>query len=325
MQRKSIIIIVLVAVVVLCTKLFTRPAEKDYIHLSGIVFHTSYNISYEGETSYHDSIRQLFDEFDGSLSMFNDTSIITRMNRNDTTVTANPYVKRVLQKAFEVSEATDGAFDITVAPLVNLWGFGFKNSENVTDSMVRERLAYVGYRSIALDELGHLQKEDPRTIIDASSIAKGYMCDVVADFLQDHGISNYMVEIGGEIALKGVNAKGNTWTVGINKPIEDSTSTRNELQEVLQLSAGGMATSGNYRNFYVKDGKKYAHTIDPQTGCPVQHSVLSATVIAPTCMEADAFATACMVMGEDSARAIASRQPELQIYLITDESTPVQE
>lgn len=292
--------------------------EAPYQKLEGMVFHTIYHITYQGNEDYRADIDRLFKEFDGSLSMFNDTSIITRMNNNDPDVRANKYFKKVFDKAIKVSEATEGAFDITVAPLVNLWGFGFKNSDNVSKQTVDSILTFVGYNTVSLDEDGVLHKQDPRTILDASSIAKGYMSDVVADFLADQGVENYMVEIGGEIALNGVNPRGKAWSVGINKPEDDATSTNNELQEVLYMTSGGMATSGNYRNFYVKDGKKFAHTIDPHTGYPIQQDILSSTVIAEDCMTADAYATAFMVLGKEKALKVLEKDTTLMAYFIVE-------
>ena len=319
-MKKIIYIVVAIGLVALAM-CRTKEAETQvlsYQKLEGTVFHTIYHITYQGERDYHDEIKQLFKEFDGSLSMFNDTSIITRMNNCDTSVVANHYFRHVFTKAMEVSEATGGAFDITVAPLVNLWGFGFKNSENVSQAAIDSILQFVGYKTVHLDEEGHLHKDDPRTIMDASSIAKGYMSDVVADFLREQGVENYMVEIGGEVALNGVNPKGSRWSIGINKPTDDSTQVNSELQDILYMSEGGVATSGNYRNFYYKDGKKYAHTIDPHTGYPIQQDILSSTVIARDCMTADAYATAFMVLGKEKAMEVLAKDTTLMAYFIVD-------
>ena len=319
-MKKIIYIIVAIGLVALamCRTKEAETQALSYHKLEGSVFHTIYHITYQGERDYHDEIKQLFKEFDGSLSMFNDTSIITRMNNCDTSVVANRYFRHVFTKAMEVSEATGGAFDITVAPLVNLWGFGFKNSDNVSQAAIDSILQFVGYKTVHLDEEGHLHKDDPRTIMDASSIAKGYMSDVVADFLREQGVENYMVEIGGEVALNGVNPKGSRWSIGINKPTDDSTQVNSELQDILYMSEGGVATSGNYRNFYYKDGKKYAHTIDPHTGYPIQQDILSSTVIARDCMTADAYATAFMVLGKEKAMEVLAKDTTLMAYFIVD-------
>lgn len=297
-----------------------EPAQDNWHKLQGSVFHTFYHITYEGDKDYSQQIDSLFLAFDGSLSMFNDTSIISRMNRNEEVV-ANHYFREVFQKAGYVSSKTDGAFDITVAPLVNLWGFGFKNSDKVTPDAVDSILKFVGFQTVSLDDEGHLHKQDARTILDASSIAKGYMSDVLGEYLTQQGITNYMVEIGGEIALNGVNAKGNAWTVGISRPVNDSLQQDHGFQAYLQMTSGGLATSGNYRNFYEKGGKRYAHTIDPHTGYPIQKDVLSATVIAPDCMTADAFATAFMVLGKDRALEVMASEPTVEGYLIIPSAT----
>lgn len=159
-------------------------------------------------------------------------------------------------------------------------------------------------------------KDDPEVMLDASAIAKGYSSDVVAALLEKNGVENYMVEIGGECVVKGHNDKGQKWTMGITKPVDDSTQSQNELQTIIKIDKGGLATSGNYRRFYYKDGKKYAHTIDPKTGYPVQHSLLSATIYAPNCMEADAYATACMVLGVEKALELIESTPGLEGYFI---------
>ena len=291
--------------------------------LVGEVFNTSYHIIYEGNgEDWHDSIRVLFREFDGSLSMFNDTSILSRMNRNDQTVRANAYVQTVVRKAQEISANTKGAFDITIAPLVNLWGFGFKNSDKVTAEAVDSIRQFVGYRKICLDADGQLSKADPRTQLDASSIAKGYMCDIVGDWLKGKGIENYMVEIGGEVALLGYNPNGVGWGVGINVPHEDALQRVNGILNTFRLTSGGVATSGNYRNFYYRDGKRYAHTIDPRTGYPVQQDILSSTVIAPDCLTADAYATAFMVMGLEKAKKVLDKDSSLKAYfIVADENS----
>ena len=320
-MKKIIYIIAALGLVALAMCRTKQVETEPYKKLSGMVFHTIYHITYQGTDDYSADIDRLFKEFDGSLSMFNDTSIITRMNNCDTTAVANKYFKTVFHKAMEVSAATDGAFDITVAPLVNLWGFGFKNSDNVSQASIDSILQFVGWQSVTLDDKGRLHKEDPRTILDASSIAKGYMSDVIAEFLREKGVENYMVEIGGEIALNGVNPYGSRWGIGINKPTDDSTQVNEELQNILYMTEGGVATSGNYRNFYYKDGKKYAHTIDPHTGYPIQQDILSSTVIAKDCMTADAYATAFMVLGKEKALQVLAKDTTLMAYFIVEDTS----
>jgi thiamine biosynthesis lipoprotein len=227
--------------------------------------------------------------------------------------------KRVFLLSRQVSEATDGAFDITVAPLVNAWGFGFKNGSLPDSAAVDSLRALVGWQRVALTSENRIHKEDAGIILDCSAVAKGFGVDVVADLLRSKGIENFMVEIGGEVVVSGKNPKGEAWHIGVNKPDDDPTSSNRELETVLTLDNQALATSGNYRNFYVTDeGRRVAHTIDPHTGYPVQHSLLSATVLAPNCATADAFATAFMVLGIDRAKEVLVRHPELEVYFIYD-------
>jgi thiamine biosynthesis lipoprotein len=223
--------------------------------------------------------------------------------------------EQVFNRAQYVSKETDGAFDITVAPLVNLWGFGFKTGENPSKQKIDSLMQFVGYQSVSLNNK-KVKKVHPNTMLDAAAIAKGYACDVVAQFLRNKGIQHFMVEIGGEVITCGNSPKRIPWKIGVTKPVDDSLNIQQEQQAVLNVTDMAMATSGNYRNFYYKGGKKYAHTIDPKTGYPVQHSLLSATVLAKDCATADAFATAFMVMGIDKAKTVLEKHPELMAYFI---------
>ena len=327
MKKRPLVFIIIFIVLMLFATLMrnqSQPTVIPYQKHTGTVFHTIYHITYQSDSDYHAEFQKLFNEFDGSMSMFNDTSLITRINQNDTTARADKYFSTVFNKARYVSERTDGAFDMTVAPLVNYWGFGFKPKESDNEGnlhAIDSILQFVGYRTVSIDSTGRIIKSDPRTILDASSIAKGYMSDVIADFLSEKGVCNYMVEIGGEIALSGFNPRGKEWTVGISKPIADSLQQEGDFQGYLHLSCGGLATSGNYRNFYVNGGKRYAHTIDPHTGRPIQTDVLSATVLAPDCMTADAFATAFMVIGKEKALELLAQEPDVHGYLIVPSSS----
>ena len=217
-----------------------------------------------------------------------------------------------------MSEATEGAFDVTVMPLVNAWGFGFKKGTFPTDTQVDSLRRIVGFHHITLTTDSLLKKDNAGVMIDCGAIAKGYGVDRVAKVLRDHGVRNYMVEIGGEVVTKGRNPETHkSWQIGISKPVDNANeSGSGELQTVLSLENSALATSGNYRNYYERGGRKYAHTIDPRTGRPVQHSLLSATVLAPDCATADAYATAFMVLGLDGAKKVLSAHKELHAYLI---------
>lgn len=291
-----------------------RHSNPPYQNNKGRIFGTVYNITYQSDEDLQGEIEAVLHKVDGALSPFNDTSIITRINRNEEVVPDSFFI-RVFDLAKIVSEDTNGAFDITVAPLANAWGFGFKTGTGVDSLTIDSLRQYVGFEKI-WKEKGKIVKADEGVMLSCSSIAKGYGSDVVAGLFDRKGIRNYMVEIGGEIVVKGKNRNNDWWRIGVNKPIDDSLALHQALQTVLNISDKGMATSGNYRNFYYKDGKKYAHTIDPRTGYPVQHNILSATVVAKDCATADAYATAFMVMGLDSAKLLCNRHPELDAYFI---------
>ncbi|MBF1591806.1 MAG: FAD:protein FMN transferase, partial [Prevotella shahii] len=174
---------------------------------------------------------------------------------------------------------------------------------------------FIGYKKVSYVD-GCIKKKDPRLMLDFSAIAKGYGSDVVASLLKRKGIENFMVEIGGEIVTRGISEKRLPWKVGVTKPSDDSLNVNQELQTILNVTNKAMATSGNYRKFYYKNGKKYAHTIDPMTGYPVQHNILSSTVLASNCAEADAYATAFMVLGLEKAQKVLDQHPELMAYFI---------
>lgn len=288
--------------------------NMPYQHNRGSVFGTFYSITYQCDNDLQKEIEAELKKVDQALSMFNQESIISKVNRNEK-VELNEMFLQVITLAQKVSQDTDGAFDITVAPLVNAWGFGFKTGDKPSGTSIDSLMSTVGYKKISLKGR-QLFKENKNTMLDCSAIAKGYGSDVVAAFLKKRGIDNFMVEIGGEVVTQGISEKRVPWRIGVTKPTDDSLSVDNELQTVLNVTNKAMATSGNYRNFYYKDGKKYAHTIDPKTGYPVQHSLLSATVLADNCATADAYATSFMVMGIEKAKGVLERHPELMAYFI---------
>lgn len=299
--------------------IIVRHNSYKYIENEGTVFGTYYHITYSYSRDLQKEIEQRLNEVDYSLSPYNKRSIITAINENRSMKTDSMF-RTVFRLAEEVSASTSGAFDITVAPLVNAWGFGFQKKDSVTPEMIRSMLSTVGYRKVSLSANGEVVKQNPAVQLDCSGIAKGYGCDEVAALFDSLGIKNYLIEIGGEIVARGKNKEKKDWTIGVNTPKEDSTQLCEQVAAVLSLTDCGMATSGNYRRFYYRNGRRYAHTIDPRTGYPVQHSLLSSTVIANTCARADAYATAFMVLGVDSAKAVLSRHPELEVYFIYTDS-----
>ena len=306
------LVLLIVGTVLIIRQQHTMPYQQT----SDLIFGTTYHVTYQCDSDMSASIKAELMKVDRSLSPFNKTSVITAINNNQS-VKPDQMFLDVFQQAMTISQETKGAFDITVAPLVNAWGFGFKNGEMPSRHQVDSLMTIVGYQKVSLVD-GKVQKADPRMMLDCSAIAKGYGSDVVANFLRKRGVENFMVEIGGEIVTQGINPKRLPWRIGVTKPTEDSLNVEHELQTTLNVTDIAMATSGNYRNFYYKGNKRYAHTIE-HTGYPVQHNILSATVLAKTCMVADAYATSFMVMGLDGAKEVLQRHPELMAYLIYDD------
>lgn len=289
--------------------------EYTYHQEQGEIFHTGYHIKYAYSHSIREEIMAELERFNQSLNPFREDAIITKVNRNEP-VELDSFFRIVFDKSQEIAQKTDGKFDITVSPLINAWGFGFANMDSVTPEIIDSLKQFVGYGKIAIDADGKIQKRDPRLTLNTSAIAKGYACDVVGDLLERHGIEHYMVEIGGEITARGVNDKGECWRIGVDKPIDDALGVQHELQTIISLCDKSLATSGNYRNYYIRDGKKFAHTIDPESGYPSQTDILGATVIADDCMTADAYATAFMAMGIEKSKEVASTVSGLHYLFI---------
>lgn len=298
-------------------------ASLSYFEESGSIFHTRYHIKYQASRPLTTEIETELHQFDRSLNPFNPEALIAKINRNEP-VETDAWLREVFTKAQEISARTEGIFDITCAPLVNLWGFGFSKMDSVSPALIDSIKTFVGYRKVRL-EGNRIRKDDPRLLLNCSAIAKGYASDVIGRLLEKHGVENYLVEIGGEVAMKGRNPLGEYWRIGIRKPDEEGPELQNDLEEIVQLGKkGGVATSGNYRNFYIKDGQKFAHTIDPRTGYPAQQSILSATVVADDCMTADAYATAFMAMGLEKARETARAVPGIEFFFIYADEKGVQ-
>lgn len=304
----------LVLLVIGTVVIIRQQHNTPYHHNEGFIFGTVYHITYQHDKDLQQGIVAEMQKVDDALSTFNNTSIISLVNQNKSVV-LNKMFADVFSMAERISQDTDGAFDITVAPMVNVWGFGFKAGSMPSKHVVDSLRNIVGYEKVRLSD-GKINKADPRIMLDCSAIAKGYGVDVVAEYLQKQGVKNFIVEIGGEVVSRGISEKRLPWKIGVTKPVDDSLRQDQELQTILNVTDKAMATSGNYRNFYYKNGKKYAHTIDPKTGYPVQHSILSATVLADRCATADAYATAFMVMGLERAKMVLERHPELMAYII---------
>lgn len=308
----------LLLVIIASGMLFCNCDRKAvYQYTEGKIYGTFYHISYASDENLQTELYREMDLVNASLSMFNPGSVIARINRGETDST-DMLFRKMYQMAWRVNQATDGAFDITVAPLVNAWGFGYEKEAFPDSARIDSLLTLVGMEKLSFEN-DRLFKANPGIQLDASSIAKGLGVDLVAEYLERKGVRNYMVEIGGEVRVKGESDKRRPWRIGIDRPEDDVAAHDRQLQMVVGMTSGALATSGNYRNFYVHEGKKYAHTINPRTGYPVQTEVLGASVYAPTCMEADAYATAFMVMGLEKAKAIIEKDTEIEGCLIYEQ------
>jgi thiamine biosynthesis lipoprotein len=294
-------------------------APAGYRNIDGFTQGTTYHIIYRDAQRRHlqPAIDSLLCAFSKSLSVYDSTSIISQMNRNEP-VDADDYFLRAFRRAREVYDDSNGAFDISAAPLFNAWGFGFKHRITVTPQLLDSLKTFVGMDKVRLKNR-RLVKDDARITLNMNAIAQGYSVDVVSEWLEVQGIADYLVEIGGEIRCKGKNKKGKVWTVGIDKPEDGNNVAGEQLQAVVHFTGRAMVTSGNYRKFYMKDGKKYAHTIDPAMGRPVTHNLLSATVFADDAITADAYATVFMVVGLARAKEMLSQRPQWGAYLVYEE------
>ncbi len=291
-------------------------AQEAAVVLAGNAQGTTYHITYFDSLSrnYQNDIDHLLVNFDKSVSTYLPNSIISRINTNDSKVRADTYFIACFKKAKEVWKNTDGAFDPTVYPLVNAWGFGPGKKIKIEQSKIDSILQFVGFDLIEL--IGNkVIKKEPRIALDFNAFAQGYSVDVVGDFLISKGVINFIVEIGGEVYAKGKKPTGENWTVGIEMPI-DNQSSENPLKAIVKLEGLAIATSGNYRKYTLIDGVKYAHHIDPKTGYPTKNNLLSASIFAKDCISADANATGVLVMGLEKAKVFLSTHPELQAYLI---------
>ena len=317
MKKHVLFILVLLAVLSGCKK-------PRYFINEGYVFGTYYNIRYQALEDLEADIQNCLYQYDQSLSYFNDSSIVSRINRNEDVETDSLFEK-MYEIAFEVSALSQGAFDITCAPLIDIWGFGkdkdaeYLKSLNIAQETLDSLIAITGFLNITLTD-HHIYKRDPRITINPSAVAKGLGCDGVADLLVQKGCQNYLVDIGGEVVVKGYNQKGEPWKIGISKPIDDPTGEIKELQDIVSTTDLCMASSGNYRQFYYDGKERRTHMIDPRTGYPVNHNLLGATVVAKTCMRADALATACMVLGADAALDMIEHDGASECYLIVHEN-----
>ncbi|MBC7125369.1 MAG: FAD:protein FMN transferase [Bacteroidales bacterium] len=294
--------------------------KKEYIKIEGFTQGTTYSITYYDSLSRDLSVQidSILGRIDHSMSIYNDSSIISQLNSNISD-SIDDLLKEVIVSSFEIYYQTDRAFDITVGPVVRAIGFGKDKTQGIDSAKVKQLLPLIGMNKIHLDG-NTLKKDDSRIQIDVNAIAQGYTVDVIGKYLESNGIKHYLVEVGGEITARGKNSKGTDWVVGIDKPVESALPGEN-IQAKISISNGyGLATSGNYRKFIEVNGQKYAHTINPKTGFPELNSLLSATVVAPSATKADALATAFMVKGVEWSKNFVVNSNDIDAYLVYSDS-----
>ena len=291
-----------------------RPA---YVSVDGVMLGTTLHVVADvrdvSPQELYAAVMELDREAKASMSIYDGTSLLSRLNRNETD-SVDRHIAFNLRLADSIGSLSDGRYDVTVKPLVEAWGFAGK--ERTEHPNVDSILEFVGREKVRV-EAGRLVKDDPRVQLDFNSIAKGYTVDLLAALVEKYGAENYIVDIGGEVRCRGVNRQGNPWRIGIETPFDGNMSNAEYLQKRVRLHDGGLATSGNYRRFYLdKEGNKVAHTIDPRTGRSAVSRLLSVTVVAPTCAEADALGTMFLAMGADDALAAAAAMPGVKVYFI---------
>ncbi|MEM1094364.1 MAG: FAD:protein FMN transferase [Bacteroidota bacterium] len=293
-------------------------AQPVLIEHAGSAQGSTYQIKYlaPDEQNLRVETDSIFARIDYSMSTYAPTSLISQVNRGDTWVHVDSLFMTVLRRALEIAEETHGDFDPTIGPLVNLWGFGPQEKRrSIEPDTVRRVMARTGYGAIQISDEG--VSIPAGFTIDFNAIAQGFTVDVIAAHLEQKGLTDYMVEVGGEVRTRGTNDRGNVWRIGLDKPA-DVVNPDDRFQVILELKDSGLATSGSYRNFWVDEetGMRYAHTIDPQTGYPANNTLLSATILAPSAMDADAYSTACMVKGLEECKTMLQNKADLEGYLV---------
>ncbi|MCF8217795.1 MAG: FAD:protein FMN transferase [Bacteroidales bacterium] len=290
--------------------------QKKRTEINGTAQGTYYYISYfsdTGENLKHE-IDSILDTYNQSVSTYEKNSVINRFNRTHNSFSPDSIFLQNLRLSLRIARLTNGAFDPTVAPLVDAWGFGTEKERNLDSTHLDSLKKLIGYQNIILNGK-QVRKRNPRLKINFNAIAKGFSVDLIGDYLKSKGLNSYLVDIGGEVKTHGQKPGGDKWTVGIEKPANEKDANR-QVHTILEIENMAVATSGNYRQYYEKDGTKYSHTINPKTGKPVEHNLLSASVITDLCGRADAFATAFMVMGKDKTLEFVKQNPGLNLEVM---------
>lgn len=298
---------------------YSCGSAEAYRSCDGVVWGTTYHIVYRSDKSLDDAVIDAMRRVELSLSVFCDSSLVSQVNRNETDELDDMFI-HVFNLSKYVNTLSGGMFDPTVSPLVNLWGFGYKNGQgNPSQEQIDSALAVVGIQNCIIANRCMIKPFDD-TEFNFSAIAKGYGCDVVAEALRNNGSRDYMVEIGGEIVVAGRSPRGGSWNVAIDAPIESADTIVHERMAMIAVDSCAVATSGNYRNYRLTDSGKVSHTLSPITGYPVETSTLSVTIVAPSCAFADALATACMAMNSDIAMAMIERLDGVSALFVSTDS-----
>jgi thiamine biosynthesis lipoprotein len=308
----------LITILSILTASSCRDTSSDFANFNGFAQGSTYSVVYDNKINIdpaelRQKVEKILNDFDMSLSTYKDSSIVSRINRNEDAV-VDTFFAEVFRKSAIISEMTEGAFDITVGPLVKAWGFGPDKRKSFTEANRDSLLNLVGMNKVSLQN-GRIIKSDPHMFLDFNAIAQGYSVDVICRFFDSLGIKNYLVEIGGEVRAKGKKA-GNLWRIGIDKPVDNNMTPGQSLEAIIKISDKALATSGNYRKYYIENGVKYSHEIDPRTGYPAKNTLLSVSIIADECAMADGIATACMVMGREKTIEFLDIHPEFEAYLV---------
>lgn len=313
-MKTNIFYILLIPLLISCN------GKMEMITYTGYTQGTTFSIKFydkgDGQ-KFKLGIDSIFSSINQTASTYIENSIISKVNRNEEVELSQDFIK-IFNRSMEVSKLTDGCFDITVGDLVRRWGFGFKTQKLPTDFQVDSLRKFVGYKNVSIID-GKVVKKYPEIKIDFNAIAQGYTVDLVAEYFIKNGCNNFIVEVGGEVRAGGMKKGDKPWIVGIEKPAANDSSAQS-IQHELPLINKSISTSGNYRKYFIKDGIKYSHSIDPKTGYPVHHSLLSVSIIADDCTTADAFCTAFMVMGIDKAKEFLKLHPNIEAYFIYSDS-----
>ena len=317
-MKITIHLLSLIIVLAVCVRCH-QPEKQQFVKFMGEAQGTYYMVSYYDSKgrNFEEEIAKILKDFDMSASLWETNSVISKINRNDEGAAPDEAFLTLFEMSKVIYEKSQGAFDPTVGQLVNAWGFGFKNGIPVDQTVADSLLEFTGFDKVNFEN-GVIFKKDPGIQFDFNAIAQGFSVDLIGEFLKREGITSYLVDVGGEVLGSGIKPDGEHWKVGIEKP-SDGSQYGADLKAIIKLEDKAIATSGNYRKFYEKEGVKYSHTIDPSTGFPVQHTLLSVSVLADNCAMADAWATAFMVMGLETSIDIIEKEPDLQAYFIYSE------